>query len=84
MVSIILMFSGKTIITIINGISAVFPFLHDKLHAALKSQKEKLHLKKVSEDKHWIAQVWDYVILIMVAYFVLSIINSSVQNHLVS
>jgi len=42
-----------------------------------------LHSPKLSsESKPLLGMIWDYLLMIMIAYFAISIINSEVQSYL--
>lgn len=50
----------------------------------LQKQKEKLHLKPgtaVPQSASWLSWVFEKLVLIMVVYFVISIINSMAQEY---
>ena len=78
------MFSGQTIDKIVKLIESTIPGTNGMVHAQLKKQREKLHTQEIDENKHFIALIWDWVILAMVTYFLISIVNSSVNDYLVS
>jgi len=57
------------------------------VRSAIEKQKEGLFQDQSMLDakpKPLISLVWDWVIILMVLYFVVSFVNSVVRNHLVS
>lgn len=83
MISIIIMFSGKTIDAIVSTVEKALPFIKGRLHEMLAKQQQKLRDREVNDNKSIIAQIWDVVIMAMVGYFIMSLINSSVNEYLV-
>ncbi|XP_054712005.1 vacuole membrane protein 1-like isoform X2 [Uloborus diversus] len=59
-------------------------FLHAPLEEFLAKQKEKLHRKHGTpgaSEGAWIAWIFEKFVILMVFYYVLSIVNSMAQNH---
>lgn len=77
------LFSQRIIDTILSFVQATVPSFHSTISDFLIKQKRNLHNPHVNEEKPLIAQLWDVFIICMVAFFVISILNSAVQNYLV-
>ncbi len=59
------------------------PSIEDLILNAIEKQKKTLFSDKVSDEQRpLVAVLWEYFVIAMVAYFIYSIINSLVQNHL--
>ena len=80
----ILLFSEKHLETLLTIIQAHFPSLQSSLSHFLANQKKSLHSPQFPENKALVAKLWELFILCMVAFFLVSILNSLVQNELVS
>ena len=53
------------------------------MKAQLEKQRAKLYeAKDPNEQQNILAQIWNYLILIMVLYFVYAFLNAIVQNQL--
>lgn len=84
---VIIAFSEHKVQKLLNHLKSVpvlEKYLHDPLQELLVKQKAKFHRKpgaSVHSDSSWISFMFEKFVLIMVAYFVLSIINSMAQNH---
>ncbi len=53
------------------------------MQGAIDKQKKTLFAETVAEEaRPLIAMIWEYFVMLMIAYFVYSIINSLVQNYL--
>jgi hypothetical protein len=78
------LFSQRIIETIMSFVESTMPSLQSSLQSFLAAQKRNLHNPVLSEDKPLIARLWDIFIICMVAFFVISILNSAVQGYLVS
>jgi len=83
---VIIMFSAHHAEELLSFIETNVPQLHGTLSDSLEKQKNKLFNPNFdsNETPSILAQVWEYFIYLMVGYFVLSFINSIVQNHLVT
>ena len=58
--------------------------IQEPIEQMLKTQKAKLHSKGGKESPEggsWLAWFLEKIVLVMVAYFVLSIVNSLAQNY---
>lgn len=83
MLFVIFVFSKHHVEHFLRFIEARLPFLRQRLSAMLEKQKVLLHTKEVNvEEKPLIAQVWEIFIIGMIVYFLVSIINSSVNQYL--
>jgi hypothetical protein len=85
MLFVIFCFSKEHVESLVRFIEGNLPFLHKALTDSL--EKQRALLKDPSHftegEKPLIAKAWDYFILSMIAFFVVSIINSLVAQHLV-
>ncbi|ELU13732.1 hypothetical protein CAPTEDRAFT_169211 [Capitella teleta] len=84
---VIFVFSERHVEEVVNLISYVPHFgssLQVPFKEYLQKQKEKLHLKPgtaVPQSASWLSWVFEKLVLIMVVYFVISIINSMAQEY---
>ena len=61
----------------------MFPFLRGVLTNAIEKQKQTLFSEdKGDTNKPLIATLWELFVGFMIVYFIVSIINSSVQEYL--
>ncbi len=68
---------------ILEFLKSVSPQLSTLLQNAISKQKNTLFAETIAEEaRPLIAVLWEYFVMAMIAYFVYSIINSLVQNHL--
>jgi len=82
MIFVILMFSAHHIEQIISFVEANLPFLKHSLTNTLEREKAKLHDPTGDEGpKPLIAQVWELIVIGMIAFFVVSILNSLVHDY---
>lgn len=81
---VIVMFSAHHAEHLLTLIEENIPSLHGTLSDSLEKQKAKLFNPDhdTNETPSILAQVWEYFIYLMVGFFVLSFVNSIVQNHL--
>jgi hypothetical protein len=83
---IILTFSKHQVDNILEIIQNNLPFQKDSLTKALNKQRETLwhkdNLEQTSSSKPLIASLWEYFITLMIIYFLISIINSIVNDRL--
>lgn len=80
---IIILFSDHHVEHLINLIEKYMPFLKNSLSQSLQKQKEKLfHHSTENESKSIIAVAWEIIITLMIVFFLYSIINSVVNEHL--
>ena len=78
------LFSQRIIDTILAFVAGTLPSVQSSLQDFLAAQKRNLHNPSLSEDKPLVARLWDLFIFCMVAFFLISILNSAVQGYLVS
>ena len=55
--------------------------ISEKLATAIENQKAKLVSGEVNESKGYIGVVWDLVLTVMIGYFLVSIVNSTVKEY---
>lgn len=90
---VILAFHPVLVQNLISFIESIIPSSKSIIEQALLQQRSRLHsaettVEQVSfqllsyQKKNFIGIVWDLCITAMVAYFVVSIINSQVQEYL--
>ncbi|XP_077995466.1 vacuole membrane protein 1-like isoform X2 [Glandiceps talaboti] len=84
---IITLFSERhveNLISLVGKIPKVGPALQAPFEDYLAKQKQKLHHKPgtdVPQKGNWLSWIFEKVIIIMVTYFVISIINSMAQSY---
>ncbi|XP_052801266.1 vacuole membrane protein 1-like isoform X2 [Mya arenaria] len=75
----------ETVVSLIGKLPKYGPVLQTPFKEYLRVQKEKLHHKPGSsshkESGNVLAWIFEKVVIVMVAYFLLSIINSMAQNY---
>jgi len=80
---VIIMFSVHTVSRLIKLAGSIIPSAEEFLTVELEKQKRKLYEAKVAdEDQPLLAKIWNYVIMIMIAYFIYAFLNAIVQNQL--
>ena len=80
---VIFCFSQHQVDIILSTLKGFSPKLQELMQGAIDKQKKTLFAETVTEEaRPLIAMVWEYFVILMVAYFVYSIINSLVQNYL--
>jgi len=70
---------------LITKLEALIPTLHGVVRPILEKERARLHRVDNTEtvtSKSGLQLVWDFVLISMLAYFLISIINSSVQEYL--
>ncbi|KRW99940.1 hypothetical protein PPERSA_12616 [Pseudocohnilembus persalinus] len=84
MIFVILMFSQQTIERLLSVIEDIIPSLRGTLSEMLEKNKRTLTISQDIEegDKPLVAQLWDYFIILMISYFLLSTVNSLAQGYL--
>lgn len=79
---IILSFSQHHVEGILSLIENNFPTLRGALTNAIDKQKKALFSESSGDEaKPLVAALWEYFVAAMILYFVVSIINSLVQNY---
>ena len=80
---VIFCFSQHQVDIILNTLKGISPKLQQLMQGAIDKQKKTLFAETVTEEaRPLIAMIWEYFVMLMIAYFVYSIINSLVQNYL--
>lgn len=82
---VIVSFSKHQVEKILTFIENTIPYLHGSLSNALEKQKKSLFhgdALNLEENKPLIATIWEIFIILMVVYFLISIINSLVNEKL--
>ncbi|XP_015786529.1 vacuole membrane protein 1 [Tetranychus urticae] len=64
----------------IKDLPVLGKYLHEPFRDFLINQKERLHGKVVNKP-HWIASLFEKIVMTMIIYFLLSIINSLAQRY---
>ncbi|XP_078404341.1 vacuole membrane protein 1 isoform X1 [Cetorhinus maximus] len=84
---VIIMFSKHIVeqmVSLIGAIPSLGPSLQKPFREYLEAQKAKLHHKSgdtVEASENWLSWIFEKVVIIMVCYFILSIINSMAQSY---
>eukprot|EP01113_Clastostelium_recurvatum_P040719 TRINITY_DN6359_c0_g1_i1.p1 TRINITY_DN6359_c0_g1~~TRINITY_DN6359_c0_g1_i1.p1 ORF type:complete len:401 (+),score=65.11 TRINITY_DN6359_c0_g1_i1:68-1270(+) len=87
---VIMVFHKEHLAALVSMIERYIPFLEGKIQPVLDKERARLHRSSLGEQaatsssKSPLALIWDIVLVSMILYFVISIINSSVQQHLVA
>eukprot|EP01112_Ceratiomyxa_fruticulosa_P017700 TRINITY_DN5568_c0_g3_i1.p1 TRINITY_DN5568_c0_g3~~TRINITY_DN5568_c0_g3_i1.p1 ORF type:complete len:385 (+),score=73.34 TRINITY_DN5568_c0_g3_i1:280-1434(+) len=85
---VITVFHKEHLAAIVDLIEAWLPFLKNKIHPILEKERARLHRTDgahvVVGGKSTLAFIWDCVLVLMLLYFVISIVDSSVQDYLMS
>lgn len=83
MLFVILIFSKEHVESLVQLVGTYLPFLSQTLTSSLEKQKAVLHDPTLFKEgeKPLVAQLWDYFILGMIVFFLVSIINSLVGQY---
>jgi membrane protein YqaA with SNARE-associated domain len=84
MIFTIFLFSEHHIEAVLQFIEGFIPPVRGSLSALLARQKLQLHSPSLTNEKNWIQAGWEVCIILMIGYFVVSLLNSLVQNEHVS
>ncbi|CDW80117.1 vacuole membrane protein 1 [Stylonychia lemnae] len=80
---VIFCFSQHQVDVIMSALKGISPKIQDMLNVAIEKQKKTLFSEKtIDEARPLVAVLWEYFVIAMVIYFIISIINSLVQNYL--
>jgi len=82
---VILMFTKELFTYVIKQTEYLLPFLTGTIDEFLEKEKAKFHRVGGSfshTEKSMLALCWDILLMLMIFYFLLSILNSSVQGYL--
>uniref|UniRef100_A0A8C2WSU9 Vacuole membrane protein 1 n=1 Tax=Cyclopterus lumpus TaxID=8103 RepID=A0A8C2WSU9_CYCLU len=73
----------EQMVSLIGSVPRVGPSLQKPFSQYLEAQKNKLHHEGGSApaDENWLSWVFEKVVLVMVCYFVTSIVNSMAQSY---
>uniref|UniRef100_A0A1A7YLS8 Vacuole membrane protein 1 n=1 Tax=Iconisemion striatum TaxID=60296 RepID=A0A1A7YLS8_9TELE len=73
----------EQMVSLIGSVPRVGPSLQKPFSQYLEAQKNKLHHAGGSKtaDENWLSWVFEKVVLVMVCYFIISIINSMAQSY---
>jgi hypothetical protein len=81
---VIILFRKETVELLLRKIQSWFPLLKNTLIDSLNNQKKQLFSPETFKDhKPLISRLWDIFLIGMILYFLLSIINMSIQHQLV-
>lgn len=84
MLFIITLFRKTFIENLLKSVQSFFPSLENRLIETLNSQKKLLFSPKdFQENKPLVGKLWDIFLMCMILYFLISIINSSIQHKLI-
>ncbi|XP_043574066.1 vacuole membrane protein 1 isoform X2 [Chiloscyllium plagiosum] len=84
---VIIMFSKHIVeqmVSLIGAIPSLGPSLQKPFREYLEAQKAKLHHKSgdaVEANENWLSWIFEKVVIVMVCYFILSIVNSMAQSY---
>lgn len=91
---VIIVFHKARLEQLVTLVESLLPFLGGKLYAIIEAEKAKLHrvdgdmaaggggVGGSSGGKSYLALAWDVFLMGMLIYFLVSIIDSSVQHHI--
>ncbi|XP_029467402.1 vacuole membrane protein 1 isoform X1 [Rhinatrema bivittatum] len=74
----------EQIVSLIGAVPSIGPSLQKPFQEYLEAQRKKLHHKSDSgelQSENWLSWVFEKVVIVMVCYFILSIINSMAQSY---
>ncbi|KAL0973269.1 hypothetical protein UPYG_G00201250 [Umbra pygmaea] len=74
----------EQMVTLIGSLPRVGPFLQKPFSEYLEAQRSKLHhhtAEGTPASESWLSWVFEKVVLVMVCYFIVSIINSMAQSY---
>ncbi|XP_043830587.1 vacuole membrane protein 1-like [Dromiciops gliroides] len=75
----------ERMVTLIGAVPTLGPSLQKPFQDYLEAQRLKLHhkseIKNIPEKGNWISWVFEKLVVVMVSYFILSIINSMAQSY---
>ncbi|KYQ99827.1 transmembrane protein [Tieghemostelium lacteum] len=81
---VILMFNVETLATVVTLIEYYIPWATGKIQPLLEKERQKLNSNVVTTaGKSLVGVIWDCVLAVMISYFIISIIDSSVQEYLI-
>ncbi|XP_078599223.1 vacuole membrane protein 1-like isoform X1 [Branchiostoma floridae x Branchiostoma japonicum] len=74
----------ETLVSLIGQLPKIGPSLTAPFQDFLEKQKKKFHIKpgtNVPSEPNWLSYIFEKVLILMIAYFVLSIVNSTAQSY---
>ncbi|EHB17077.1 Transmembrane protein 49 [Heterocephalus glaber] len=74
----------EQMVAFIGAVPGIGPSLQKPFQEYLKAQQQKLHHKSeagVPQGENWLFWMFEKLVVVMVCYFVLSIINSMAQSY---
>ena len=74
-------FYGDRVDRIFKSIESIFPFANGKLIQMLEKQRESLNSTVVKENDSPLAKIWDIVLALMIGYFIVSFVHSTVNDY---
>lgn len=81
MIFVIFVFTKHHVESLIAFFEDNLPFLNSNLTNMINNQKKLLFAEASMEDKPLIAKIWDVVIVLMILFFLVSIINSLANQY---
>jgi len=86
---VVAVFRKDTLETQLAWLESTFPFIRGKLKPLLEDVEKKFHRQPGTEivttsEKSILATVWELFVALMILYFVVSAINSTVNEYLVT
>ncbi|XP_075709148.1 vacuole membrane protein 1 [Rhinoderma darwinii] len=74
----------EQMVSLIGAIPSIGPSIQKPFQEYLEAQRKKLHHKTdvgAPQSENWLSWAFEKLVIVMVIYFVLSIINSMAQSH---
>ncbi|XP_053563301.1 vacuole membrane protein 1 [Bombina bombina] len=74
----------EQMVSLIGAVPSIGPSLQKPLQEYLESQRKKLHHKTdsgIPQSENWLSWAFEKLVIVMVFYFILSIINSMAQSY---
>lgn len=85
MIFVISVFRKETVDVVVKFVRSLNEWLASLIVSSLEKQRESLHQPKdLTDDKPLLGRLWDMFIILMVGYFLLSILTSEVQEKAVA
>eukprot|EP01130_Rhizamoeba_saxonica_P017936 TRINITY_DN8843_c0_g1_i1.p1 TRINITY_DN8843_c0_g1~~TRINITY_DN8843_c0_g1_i1.p1 ORF type:complete len:145 (-),score=16.55 TRINITY_DN8843_c0_g1_i1:17-451(-) len=86
-VFVIMVFNTETLKTVLAFLESWFPMLKDFMEEKFDNVRKQFHRVPGAAyqvpPKHILSRVWDVILIVMILYFVISIVNSRAQEYLV-
>ncbi|XP_048374927.1 vacuole membrane protein 1 [Sphaerodactylus townsendi] len=73
----------EQMVSLIGAVPGVGPSLQKPFREYLEAQRMKLHHKTdgAAQGENWLSWTFEKLVIVMVCYFILSIINSTAQSY---